>query len=362
MLRPGSERGKVVAMGVHNVYFAIPGDLQSLTGGYGYDRRLLAGLQQLGLPIRYHALASCFPYADDTALSATNDWLQSLPDHCTVLVDGLAFAVMDQLAAAHCQRLHFCALCHHPLALETGLDAAMQTKLQQSEQRALAVAAQVIVTSARTRQILTERFAVPAERITVALPGTDRHGSAPCIGQPPRLLAVASLTPRKAHDVLIAALAQLQHLSWQALLVGGDEFDPKWAKQLRQQVLALGLQQRIIFAGGKHDLHTDYMAADVFVLPSWYEGYGMAFAEALSYGLPIIAARAGAVPEVVPETAGILVEPGNVGMLAAALQQILTDAGLRRRLQTGARAAALQLPTWQKTALTVRDVLMRATE
>jgi glycosyltransferase involved in cell wall biosynthesis len=349
-----------VPMSMHNVYFAIPGNLQSLTGGYGYDRRLLAGLQQLGVPIRYHALAAGFPDADATALAAANRWLQSLPDHSTVLVDGLAFAVMDQLARAHCQRLHFCALCHHPLALETGLSAVVQAKLQQSEQRALAVAAQVIVTSARTRQLLTERFAVPAERITVALPGTDRCGSAPCSGQPPCLLTVASLTRRKAHDVLIAALAQLQHLPWQALLVGGDAFDPGWATQLRQQVQDLGLQQRIVFKGAKRDLHADYMAADVFVLPSLYEGYGMAFAEALSYGLPIIAARAGAVPEVVPDTAGLLVEPGNVEALSVALQQILTDAGLRRRLQAGAQAAALQLPTWEQTALTVRDVLMRA--
>ena len=87
----------------------------------------------------------------------------------------------------------------------------------------------------------------------------------------------------------------------------------------------------------------------------------MAFAEALSYGLPIIAARAGAVPDVVPVSAGLLVAPGDVDTLRSALQAVLTDTGLRRRLQAGAQAAALNLPTWQQTALTVREALTRVT-
>ncbi len=348
-------------MSMHNVYFAIPGDLASLTGGYGYDRRLLLELQRLGLPIHYHRLAAGFPHPDSADLTDTDRWLHSLPDHSTVLVDGLAYGVMDGVVAQHSPRLHFCALCHHPLALETGLNAPTQALLQQSEQRALAAATAVIVTSTCTAQLLTKQFAVPASRITVALPGTDRRGHAACNGDPPRLLTVASLTPRKAHHLLIAALAQLQHLPWQASLVGGGDFDPRWSAQLRQQVQALGLQQRITFAGASTDLHADYMAADLFVLPSLFEGYGMAFAEALSYGLPIIAARAGAVPDVVPVSAGLLVAPGDVDTLRSALQAVLTDAGLRRRLQAGAQAAALNLPTWQQTALTVREALTRVT-
>lgn len=347
-------------MSMHNVYFAIPGDLHSLTGGYGYDRRLLAELQHLGVPIHYHGLSAAFPYADATTIADTDHWLSTLPAQSLVLVDGLAYGVMDALAAKHCQRLRLCALCHHPLALETGLKPEIQTLLQQREQRALAAASAVIVTSPRTKQILIEQYAVPASRITVALPGTDRRGQAACNGSPLQLLCVATLTPRKAHHILIAALARLQELPWQAALVGGDHFDPQWAAQLRQQVQSLGLEQRITFVGERADLHADYMAADIFVLPSLYEGYGMVFAEALSYGVPIIAARAGAVPEVVPASAGLLVEPGNVDELCSALRSLLSDAGLRQRLQSGARAAALLLPTWQQTALSVCEALKQA--
>ncbi len=347
-------------MSIHNIFFAVPGDINTLTGGYAYDRRLLAELRRLTLPIQYHGLAGSFPYANDTALADTDSWLSSLPDHSTVLVDGLAYAAMDALATKHGKRLHFCALCHHPLSLETGLKPEIRDKLQQSEKRALAAAAEVIVTSARTKQILTEQFAVPKSRITVALPGTDRHDYARCKGEPLQLLCVATLTPRKAHHILIQALSQVQHLPWQAVFIGGDNFDPDWAAQLRQQVQDLGLAERITFAGAKSNLHADYLYADIFVLPSLFEGYGMVFAEALSYGLPIIAARAGAVPDVVPASAGLLVEPGSVESLSVALQSLLSNGDLRRSLQLGAQAAALKLPAWEQTALTVHKALLRA--
>lgn len=344
------------------VYFAIPGNLATLTGGYGYDRRVLEGLRQLNVTVVHQPLDASFPAPTAAALEETGRWLESLQDHSLVLVDGLAYGAMDALAARHANRLRFIALCHHPLALETGLTPAQQQQLHASEQRALALAKAVIVTSARTRQTLIERFAVPAAAVTVAVPGTDRHGFAACNNKPPLLLTVATLTRRKAHDVLIAALAQLQHLPWHARFIGGDEFDPAWAAALRRQVQQDGLQQRIEFAGARSNLHDDYLAADVFVLPSLFEGYGMVFAEALGYGLPIIAARAGAVPDVVPASAGLLVEPGSVDELKAALEQMLTNHALHQRLQQGARSAAQDLADWNHTARTVQTVLATVAE
>jgi glycosyltransferase involved in cell wall biosynthesis len=346
-------------MNPFTVYFAIPGNLATLTGGYGYDRRLLAGLRQLNVTVVHQPLDGGFPAPTAAALEETGHWLQSLQDGSTVLVDGLAYGVMDTLVAAHADRLHFIALCHHPLALETGLSAARQQQLHASEQRALALAQAVIVTSERTRKTLIEQFAVPPAKITAVVPGTDRRGFAECNNAIPLLLTVATLTRRKAHNVLIAALAQLQQLPWRARFIGGDEFDPAWAAGLRHQVRQCGLQQRIEFSGAREVLHDDYLAADVFTLPSLYEGYGMVFAEALGYGLPIIAASVGAAPDIVPSSAGLLVEPGSVDALKAALEQVLTDEALRRRLQHGARSAAQALTDWNHTARTVKAVLER---
>ena len=87
---------------------------------------------------------------------------------------------------------------------------------------------------------------------------------------------------------------------------------------LRAQVAAENLGHRIQFAGLVPDIEPEYQQADVFILPSRFEGYGMVFAEALSAGLPVIAAKAGAVPDVVPGTAGLLVAPDDPEALAEA--------------------------------------------
>lgn len=343
------------------VYFAVPGDIQALTGGYGYDRRLIGELRRLGMTVHLLSLSATFPLPDRAALEQAEAAFAALPDASVVIADGLAFGAMDAVAQRHGRRLQIVALCHHPLALESGLSDAEAAERRLSEQRALAAAAAVVVTSEATATLLVEQFGISREQITVAAPGTERKHFAPCQGDPPVLLCVATLTPRKAHDVLIQAMARLSHLPWQLRLVGGDHFDPEWARYLRQLAASCGLAQRIHFVGELAGLDDEYGNADLFVLPSRFEGYGMAFAEALSFGLPVVAARAGAVPDLVPESAGLLVTPGDTDALTQALAALLPDRALRRRLQLGARQAARQLPTWEQCADTVASLLNRLT-
>jgi glycosyltransferase involved in cell wall biosynthesis len=340
-----------------DLWFAIPGDLATLTGGYAYDRRLLAGLRARGLVVEHLPLPGAYPAPTPDELNYAEAALAALPDQAVVLIDGLAYGVLAAVAVRQRERLRLIALCHHPLALETGLRAAEATRLAASEQAALQAARAVIVTSAHTATLLREQFNVNDKYILVAPPGTDPQAFAPCANTPPVLLTVATLTRRKAHDVLIAALAQIRELPWQARCVGGAHFDPAWSGQLHEQVRAAGLQERLRFTGEISDLCAEYRAADLFVLPSLFEGYGMVFSEALAAGLPIVAARAGAVSTVVPPEAGLLVPPGDSTALAAALAQVLTDSALHRRLQQGARTAAMTLPRWDDTARLVAALL-----
>lgn len=344
------------------IFFAIPGDINARTGGYGYDRRLLGELRLLGLTVEHLVLDASFPFPTSKALRHAEQVFAALPDHALVLLDGLAFGATAQCATVHAHRLRLIALCHHPLTLESGLSAQQQQSFLASEQLALQCAQAVIVTSSNTARTIRELFSVPEAKIRVAPPGTDRAEFASCSGKPPVLLCVATLTQRKAHDVLIDALATLSDLSWQARFVGGDEFDPPWAAQLRQQIATTGLESRISMLGSVEDLTREYLNADLFVLPSRYEGYGMVFAEALAHGLPIVAARAGAVAEVVPETAGCLVPVEDAQALARALRLMLTDQKAYSRLRTGAQAAAQKLATWQDTALIVVACLENLTQ
>lgn len=335
---------------MNDIYFAIPGDLNTLTGGYAYDRRLLAELHALGYALQHLPLSRQFPQPDSQTLADTAQQFAQLPDGSLVIVDGLAFGVMENIAEREQERLKIVALCHHPLMLEAGLSDEQAQQLFISEQRALNAAHAVIVTSAITGNILNEQFSIPAAKITIAEPGTDQQEFALCKGTPPVLLTLATLTRRKAHDVLIDTLANIQHLPWNARFVGGMQFDPQWVAHLQHKVAVAGLQERIAFVGNVADTGSEYAAADIFVLPSLFEGYGMAFAEALSFGLPIVAARAGAVPSVVPDTAGILVQPDNAAALGDALHRLLSTPALRQELQAGAQAAAQSLPSWRDSA------------
>lgn len=372
------------------IYFAIPGDPDTITGGYGYDREIIAGLRRLGMMVIAIRLSGEFPQPSAKALADSAKIFADLPDGATVIIDCLAFGVMDEIAAAECNRLHLIALCHHPLALETGVAPEQVNLLRQSETRALRLARAVLVTSAATQRLLIEDFAVPAGKITLAPPGTRRPQqaksqqaksqakspqaipqkaiaqkaiaqkyvtrSAP-IDRTPVLLTLATLTRRKGHDTLIAALATIRHLRWRARFVGGMDFDPQWTAWLRAEVAHHGLEGRVEFVGSVQDPTEELSNADIFVLPSRFEGYGMAFAEALAFGLPVVGARAGAVPDLVPPDAGILVSPDQPDELAAALARLLTDPAFFQQLQTGAVRAAQSLTTWEASANTVAGLL-----
>jgi len=336
-----------------SLYFAVPGDLHALTGGYGYDRRIIAGLREGGMHVDILHLSGEFPFPAETTLAATAALFAALPDGAQVIVDGLAFGVLDDLAVKEARRLHLIALCHHPLALETGLDQTQAAALHLSEERALAAARSVIVTSASTSRLLLQEFSVPQEKILLAPPGVTVSPEALSPGQSPAripvLLTVATLTRRKGHDVLLDALAQIRHLEWSARFVGGADFDPDWAAWLRAETHRLGLDERVHFVGNVADPAPEFARAHVFVLPSRYEGYGMAFAEALAFGLPVVGARTGAVPDLVTGDAGILVAPDDSAALADALARLLTDERLHSSLRQGARCVAQTLPTWQQS-------------
>ncbi|MGL6112198.1 MAG: glycosyltransferase family 4 protein [Rubrivivax sp.] len=339
-------------MSAPKLAFLVPGELSSITGGYGYDRRMIAGLRAAGREVDVVALDAGFPWPDADALAHAARQLAAVPDGALVVVDGLAFGAMPGLAEQHAARLRWVALVHHPLALETGLSAPQSRALFDSERRALATARGVIVTSAATARELS-RYGVSAERVHVVTPGTDCAPLAVGSGADPvrtglSFLCVATLIPRKGHAVLIEALRGLQDRAWTLHCVGSMTRDTATADALRSAIAEHGLGDRVRLHGevSAAVLQTLYGRADAVVLPSYFEGYGMALTEALAHGLPVVSTTAGAIPDTVPRDAGVLVPPGDVVALRTALAALLDEPALRARLAAGARAARAALPTW----------------
>jgi glycosyltransferase involved in cell wall biosynthesis len=342
--------------------FAVPGDLDQPTGGYRYDKRLIAELDALGWTVTHLPWPGSFPLptAADLRMAAAD--LAACPAGAVALIDGLAFGVMPDILAKEAGRLRLAALVHHPLALESGLRPEERERLADLERRALGAARAVIVTSHATAATLAADYAVEPGRITVAEPGVDRpprarpaHRRSGSI----RLLAVGSIVPRKGLDVLVDALSRIPDLAWTCAIAGSLTRAPETAAALGEQIRRLGLDPRITLMGEVDDPTPLYNDADVFVLPSRYEGYGMVFAEAMAHGLPIVATNAGAIPEVVPPSAGILVPVDDAEALAVALGRVIVDADTRSRFAAGAQEAAMDLSSWPETAARVASALGR---
>ena len=345
-----------------DIAFAIPGDINQPTGGYGYARAVIAEATALGARFDVVGLPDGFPFPDEAVLTKTERLLERVRRDQPILFDGLAFGA---LPADMIRRLArpWVALCHHPLALETGLEATTAERLKRSETAALAEARAVIVTSAATADLVVKEFGVRRDRVTIAPPGVARRPRARRGGGPPILLAVGSLVPRKGYDLLIPALAQIKDRDWRCSIVGALDRDPATVEAVRAGIRSAGLTARVELTGAllDRDLDQAYAAADFFVHPAYFEGYGMAVADALAAGLPVIGAAAAATVALVPSNAGLLFPVGDADALAAALATALDNPARAAELAEGAWTAGLSLPDWPRTTAAILAACQGAT-
>jgi glycosyltransferase involved in cell wall biosynthesis len=343
---------------VTSVVFAIPGNIDLPTGGYIYDRRVLALLPGLGVTVRHLTLPGSFPAPTAADLAETERLLAALAADGAVMIDGLAYGAMPAELVGRV-RAPIVALVHHPLCLEAGLPPARQRQLKDLETAALALARKVVTTSPTTARTLAADFAVPAHKITVAEPGTDPAPRATGTGSPVQLLAVGAVVPRKAYDLLVRALSPLADRDWRLTIAGPADRSAEALNALRAAMLETGLGHRVTLLGAvdQQRLAELYAKADIFVMSSLYEGYGMVLGEAMARGLPIVCTTGGAAAETAPDTAAIKVPPGDQAALTAAIGRLIDEPDLRARMADAAWAAAQGLPRWEDTARAIANVI-----
>src|SRR3954470_21232771 len=317
---------------------------------------MIAELRELGWRPEYLDFGEGFPYPAALTRAAAVAHLADVPKGRPIVIDGLALGVLPEAAERLSVTHPLIAMVHHPLALETGTTPENAKLLEASERAALRHMRAVVVNSPVTARTLMADYAVPENRITVAPPGTDRpevmrKTPATAPDAPITLLAVGSIVPRKGYDVLMEALSALIDLPWHLTIVG-EARDTDATARLNADIERFRLGPRVTRAGAVSTarLTALYLASDLFVLPSRYEGFGMAYAEAIAHGLPVIGTTAGAIPETVPEAAGVLVPPDDVPALAAALRRLIESPTERAQLAEGAQTAAKHLPTWAESA------------
>ena len=283
------------------VALLVPGPISAVSGGYGYDRRIVAELRAAGHAVEVHELGGRHPLPDDAAA------------------------------------------------------------LREIEQRMFPALTGCIVTSETTAATLAGDFAVPATRLASVVPGTDPAprglGSG---GDTCRILSIGTLIPRKGHELLLRALARLFDLDWHLTIAGGAP-DPVHAASLRNLAEDLKIAQRVDFVGVAtgEALEALWRGADVFALATEYEGYGMAIAEALKRGLPVAITKGGAAGALVPVEAGVVCEVGDLVTYSKALRRVIFDVELRAEMAQAAWEAGQKLPDWAAQGQDFADALAR---
>ena len=339
----------------------VPGRLETPTGGYIYDRRVAQGLSQRGWSVEVRELDDSFPHPTLAALEQAARVLGDLPNGTSALVDGLALGAMPEVIEQAAARLRIVALVHLPLGADISLDRNAAARLEASERRALTAAALVIVTGTSTPALLA-RYGIARDKIVVVEPGTARaplaRGSG---GMPLQLLSVATLNPNKGHEILMKALSTVSDRDWHLTCVGSLTRHPRTAERVAAAIRTLGLEDRVTLVGelDAGTLDEYYDRADVFVLATLQETYGMAVAEALARGLPVVSTTTGAIPDLVGADAGLLARPGDTEALSGALARVIGDAQLRSRLAEGARRVRDRLTDWEHACAEMSAALER---
>ncbi|HEX5405383.1 MAG TPA: glycosyltransferase family 4 protein [Pseudonocardiaceae bacterium] len=354
---------------VRSVHVIVPADVDDTaapSGGNTYDRRVCAGLARIGWSVNQIPVAGSWPQPDAAARVALARSLDTLPDGAVVLMDGLVVCGVPEVVVPEARRLRLVVLVHMPLADEPGLVPAVAADFDARERATLHAATAVVATSPWAARRLVAHHGLAEERVYAAAPGTDPAPVAPGTDGASHLLCVAAVTPGKGQDMLVEALAAVADLPWSCVLVGALRRNPDYVGQVRELIErhSLGDRVRLVGPSAGDRLNALYAAADLLVLASRTETFGMVLTEALARGIPVLTTAVGALPDTLGRAPdgtvpGLLVPPGDVPALSAALRRWFGDQDLRDTLRSAALHRRAAIGGWAATSRTLAGVLDR---
>ncbi len=349
--------------------FVMVGDTDVLTGGYVFNFRMAEALREAGHRVDVLHYRTLPPEVMDRPLRraryVAGELKRTRPD---LLIASKSYKVMLPLALARgLPAAPLLYLVHHLEWRDRGLSRgplARRMVVRGLLRRADAVWAN----SLSTARDLEALGVGPGSSVTVIPPGFERPEQplpdrSRRVG-PPRILTVGAVCPRKAQVELVRACARLGDRDFELSVVGGGS-DEAYEAELQGEIARLGLEDRVSRAGHleRDELYREYAESDLLAQASSWEGYGIALAEAMWMGLPVVATSGGATPEVLGDCgAGILVEPGDVEAMASALGMLLDSREERLVMGRAARVRAESLPGWKEAGERFVELAERTAE
>lgn len=352
------------------VLLVVYGSLETLSGGYLYDRTLVRRLEAEGHPVRVHSQRRRAPYlanlagnADPSLIRTAEDWS---PD--VIVQDELNHPSLFLLNRVLKRRVPAprIGLIHHLKSLEEG-PAPERAAARRIERAFLAGLDGFIFNSEFTRSSVEEVLGPglggtpgsPAKPWVLALPGKDRlagfppgAGSGGRRGRALRILFLGNVIPRKGLHVLVDALARIPDRPWSLTIAGRTDADPGYAARVLGRIREARLESRISWLGAPEDseLPGIFRNHDLLAVPSQCEGFGIVYAEALTFGLPVIAGDLGGAGEIVTQGEnGFRIPWGDAETLAGRLSALADEPGLLPAMSRKARESAGNLPTWEES-------------
>ncbi|GAA3274210.1 glycosyltransferase family 4 protein [Paenarthrobacter aurescens] len=326
------------------IRFLVPGNVRHGSGGNKYNAKLAEHLTALGVTVETVTVDGDWPVGSRADRIRFGE---ALDGGTTVIADGLvASGAPEEVAGAAGKGTQVWILSHMALADHPGLEA-----------KALAGATGIICPSAHAAAGLEARYG--SLNAVIAIPGADSADIA-AGSEPPHIVAVAALLPNKSQLELVETFAGMQDLEWSAALIGSENADTSYAAEVRAAVERYGLENRISVTGeltGK-PLEDQWHKADLSVLLSRSESFGMVVTESLAHGVPAIVRQGtGAVEALGTKEAGAALDLATGEEPAKTLRRWLTDQGLQQSWRNNALQARQDLQGWDTTAATVLKAL-----
>lgn len=342
-------------MTLHHFYST---DYEQKTGGWIYNRHLIAWLDRHMGGVHEMTVPVCFPRPDAAVLAEIATLFDAIEPGAVLVMDHIYGCMLLPILSARPFRLVL--IYHHSMVEERG-EGEVAASRNTAEHSALQLADAIVVTSDESRDYVTGHYGINEQKIITGKPGNDPAPRSPVHdGGPWHMLSVGAVIPRKRYEFLVEALAKVQRSDWSLTIVGNTDRYPDYVGSLQNLIETHCLADHITLAGEVPPSALDalWSKTHLYVASSLYEGYGMAISEAICRGVPVISTPSGAVASWAGE-AVTLVDPDAVGEMAARIAAVMDDRATYEAAREKAVHFADALPSWEASMVRVGKRLRR---